>query len=67
MVWVQTVKLIPLVIFLTQLKRDLVIKEQTGSSDAVIQQHCRTAGWLHVSDRFLQRVTQQYDVLWPSH
>lgn len=64
---VQTAKLIPWVIFLTQLKCDLVIKEQIGSSDAAIQQHCRTAGRLHVSDWFLQRVTQQYDVLWPSH
>lgn len=49
-VWVQTAKPIPWVIFLTQLKRDLVIKEQTGSSDAAIQRHCRTAGRLHVSD-----------------
>lgn len=63
----QTVKLIPWEIFQTQLKRVLVIKEQTGSSDAEIQQHCRTAGQLHVSDWFLQRVTQQYDLLWPSH
>lgn len=46
----QTVKLIPWEIFRTQLKRVLVIKEQIGSSDAEIQQHCRTAGQLHVSD-----------------
>lgn len=65
-VWIQTAILIPWVIFLTQLERELVIKEQ-GSSDAAIQQHCRTAGRLHVSDWFLQRMTQQYGVLWPSH
>lgn len=65
-VWLQTATLVPWVIFLTKLSRDLVIKEQTGSTDAATQ-HCRTAGWLHVSDWFLQRVTQQYNVLLQSH
>lgn len=60
-------KFIPWVIFLTQLKRNLVIKEQRGSSDAAVHQNCHTAGWLHVSDWFLQRVTKQYDVLRRSH